>query len=66
MSTWRSSTGREQDAVKRLRIGPISANSDNWMTVVGVVGRVKQYGLEADGRIVIYLPKRSSTRDRCT
>ena len=46
-----------QDAVgKRLRNGPISANSDNWMTVVGVVGRVKQYGLETDGRIVIYLP----------
>ncbi len=46
-----------QDAVgKRLRIGPLSENSDNWMTVVGVVGRVKQYGLESDGRIVIYLP----------
>jgi ABC-type antimicrobial peptide transport system permease subunit len=39
-----------------LRNGPISENSDNWMTVVGVVGRVKQYGLETDGRIVVYLP----------
>jgi predicted permease len=46
-----------QNAVgKRLRIGPISSNSDDWMTVVGVVGRVKQYGLDTDGRIVIYLP----------
>jgi predicted permease len=45
-----------QDAVgKRLRIGPISENSDNWMTVVGVVGRVKQYGFDTEGRIVIYL-----------
>jgi len=47
-----------QDAVgKRLRLGPISSGSDNWMTVVGVVGRVKQYGLDADGRIVVYLPQ---------
>jgi predicted permease len=46
-----------QNAVgKRLRLGPISAATDNWMTVIGVVGRVKQYGLDTDGRIVLYLP----------
>jgi predicted permease len=47
-----------QDPIgKRLRTGPVSSGSTNWMTVVGVVGRVKQYGLDADGRIVIYLPQ---------
>jgi predicted permease len=47
-----------QDPIgKRLRTGPISSSSTNWMTVVGVVGRVKQYGLDTDGRIVIYLPQ---------
>jgi predicted permease len=45
-----------QDPIgKRLRTGPVSSGSTNWMTVVGVVGRVKQYGLDADGRIVIYV-----------
>ena len=26
------------------------------MTIVGVVGTVKQYGLDVDGRIVVYRP----------
>jgi predicted permease len=44
-----------QDAVgKRIRLGGRDSTSP-WTTVVGVVGRVKQYGLDADGRIALYL-----------
>jgi predicted permease len=32
------------------------------MTIVGVVGVVKQYGLDIDGRIVVYLPSASLLR----
>lgn len=46
-----------QDAVgKRIRFGDIKSEGP-WQTVVGVVGRVKQYGLDTDGRIVVYLPQ---------
>ena len=38
---------------KRLRLGPKAP----WMTIAGVVGTVKQYGLDVDGRIVMYLPE---------
>jgi len=38
---------------KRLRPGGIDAAAP-WRTVVGVVGRVKQYGLDADDRIAMY------------
>ena len=41
---------------KRIRLGGIDANaSAPWLTVVGVVGRVKQYGLDGDARIAFYL-----------
>jgi len=46
-----------QDAVgKRFHIGGIDDTSAPWITVVGVVGRVKQYTLDTDSRIAFYLP----------
>jgi predicted permease len=43
------------DAVgKRIRFGDLKSTAP-WQTVVGVVGRVKQYGLAQDGRIAVYL-----------
>jgi predicted permease len=49
------------DAVgHRFRLG--GAGSTNpWVTVVGVVGRVKQYSLDADDRIALYLPHEQFT-----
>src|SRR5262249_52908906 len=43
---------QEDPTGKRLRPG----SSGPWRTVVGVVGVVKQYGLDADTRMVIYFP----------
>jgi predicted permease len=40
---------------KRLKFGD-AASTSPWETVVGVVGRVKQYGLDADARIAYYRP----------
>ncbi len=46
-----------QDAVgTRIRIGDLESTAP-WLTVVGVVGRVKQYALDTDGRIAFYLPQ---------
>jgi predicted permease len=45
-----------QDPVgKRFHYGGVNSKSQ-WITVIGIVGRVKQYTLDADSRIAIYLP----------
>jgi predicted permease len=41
---------------KRMHGNP----KDPWFTVVGVVGSVKQYGLDIDGRMVVYYPEQQS------
>jgi len=47
-----------QDPIgKRLHFGSISETNSPWITVVGVVGRVKQYTLDADSRIALYVPQ---------
>jgi len=38
---------------KRIRFGDL-ASPGPWATVVGIVGRVKQYALDSDGRIAFY------------
>jgi hypothetical protein len=43
---------RDAPGKRVKRGGPDSR--DPWRTVVGVVGSVKQYGLEIDGRMVTY------------
>jgi predicted permease len=46
----------DQDPIgKRVRFGDLKSTAP-FRTVVGVVGRVKQYGLETDGRIALYVP----------
>jgi predicted permease len=46
---------------KRVRAGGFDANPNvPWLTVVGIVGRVKQYTLDGDSRIAMYLPHTQS------
>jgi predicted permease len=40
---------------KRLKTGSVDSK-DPWLTVVGVVGNVKQYDLESESRVALYLP----------
>ena len=45
-----------QEAVGK-RLKPGGAGSDSpWRTVVGVVGSVKQYALDTDSRVTVYMP----------
>lgn len=41
---------------KRISFGDLTQER-TWATVVGVVGRVKQYTLDSDSRIALYLPQ---------
>ena len=41
---------------KRIRPGGIDATNAPWMTIVGVVGSIKQDALDAESRIAIYYP----------
>ncbi len=41
---------------KRLHNGGIT-DKEPWITVVGVVGRIKQYTLDSDSRIAVYYPQ---------
>jgi predicted permease len=44
---------------QRVKVGDLSDKAP-WRTVVGVVGRVKQYGLDSDGRVALYVPHTQS------
>jgi predicted permease len=44
---------------RRIKFGDAKSESP-WETIVGVVGRVKQYGLDADARIALYRPHTQS------
>jgi predicted permease len=41
---------------KRIKLGSLTSD-EPFVTVVGVVGRVKQYTLDTDSRIALYLPQ---------
>ncbi len=44
---------------RRLKLGG-SDSDEPWMTVVGVVGNVKQYALDTDSRVALYMPQQQA------
>jgi predicted permease len=52
------------DAIgKRVRPGGGPVDKNPWRTIVGVVGVVKQYGLDLDTRMVVYYPETQGTNN---
>ncbi|HEX5069287.1 MAG TPA: ABC transporter permease [Vicinamibacterales bacterium] len=45
---------------KRIRFGDVKSTTP-WRTVVGVAGRIRQYALDQDDRIAVYLPHAQAT-----
>ncbi len=47
----------EDPVGKRIHLGGVTDTKAPWITIVGVVGRIKQYTLDSDSRIAFYLPQ---------
>jgi predicted permease len=45
---------------KRIRFGDVTSTAP-WRTVVGVAGRIRQYALDQDDRIALYMPHTQAT-----
>ena len=50
----------EDPIAKRVKFGNDPGSEDPWTEVVGVVGHVKNYGVDAESRIELYVPHRQA------